>query len=439
MSTFTSRQRAEQALLRLGQLHPKLIDLGLDRTFHLLEKLGHPHLAIPPQIHVAGTNGKGSTIAFLRAMLESANKKVHAYTSPHLVRFHERIRLAGQLIDDNALADLLEEVEGKNGSDVITFFEVTTAAAMLAFSRVKADLTLLETGLGGRTDSTNVITSPLVSIITPIARDHEHFLGTTITAIATEKAGIIKPSIPVISASQHPDAEAVLRQRSAELNSPFYMLEHEISYDNNTAGDGFHLTVEGQSLTAPSPGMIGPHQSDNAALAAAALMLTMPDIPQASIAAGIRSATWPARVQKLDQGKLVALCSKGQSIWLDGAHNRHGAAALAKSLKQIHDGKWVMIAGALNTRPPADFLNELKPLLEHLITITIPDQEASLTAQHLAETANELGISATPAQDIRAAIIIARDHSDKGKRPLIMGGSLYLSGYILKENGTLPD
>jgi dihydrofolate synthase/folylpolyglutamate synthase len=185
--------------------------------------------------------------------------------------------------------------------------------------------------------------------------------------------------------------------------------------------------------------MIGPHQSDNAALAAAAIMLTMPDIPQASIAAGIRSATWPARVQKLDQGKLVALCSKGQSIWLDGAHNRHGAAALAKSLKQIHDGKWVMIAGALNTRPPADFLNELKPLLEHLITITIPDQEASLTAQHLAETANGLGISATPAQDIRAAIIIARDHSDKGKRPLIMGGSLYLSGYILKENGTLPD
>jgi dihydrofolate synthase/folylpolyglutamate synthase len=439
MPISLSRQRAEQALLRLGQLHPKLIDLGLERTFHLLEKLGHPHLALPPQIHVAGTNGKGSTIAFLRAILESANKKVHAYTSPHLVRFHERIRLAGQLIDDDALADLLEEVESKNGSDSITFFEVTTAAAMLAFSRIAADVTLLETGLGGRTDSTNVISSPMVSIITPIDRDHEHFLGTSITAIATEKAGIIKPSVPVLSAPQHPDAEAVLRQRSAVLNSPFYMLGKEIAFETDGSGGGFRLTVEGKNLTAPTPSMIGPHQSDNAALAAAAVMLTMPDIPPASIIAGIRSATWPARVQKLDQGRLVALCPQGQSIWLDGAHNRHGAAALAKSLVHIHNGKWVMIAGALNTRPPADFLKELKPLIHHLVTVTIPEQDASLSAEHLAETASQLGISASPANNIEAAIAEASDHSDHGNRPLIMGGSLYLSGYILKENGSLPD
>jgi len=438
MPNSLSRQRAEQALLRLGQLHPKLIDLGLDRTFNLLEKLGNPHLSIPPQIHVAGTNGKGSTIAFLRAMLEHANNKVHAYTSPHLVRFHERIRLAGRLIDDDTLADLLEEVETKNGSDSITFFEVTTAAAMLAFSRIEADITLLETGLGGRTDSTNVISSPLISIITPIDRDHEHFLGTTINAIATEKAGIIKPSVTVISAHQHPEAEAVLRQRSKELNSSFYMLGKEVAFDHDQMG-GFHITVEGQSLSSPAPTMIGPHQSDNAALAAAALMLTMPETPQFSILAGIRAATWPARVQKLDHGKLVALCTQGQSIWLDGAHNRHGAAALAKSLTHLHDGKWVMIAGALNTRPPADFLNELKPLIHHLVTIAIPEQDASLSAEHLAETASQLGISASPATDISAAIAQANHHNDQGNRPLIIGGSLYLSGYILKENGSLPD
>ena len=439
MPISPSRQRAEQALLRLGQLHPKLIDLGLDRTFSLLEKLGNPHLSIPPQIHVAGTNGKGSTIAFLRAMLEHAHKKVHAYTSPHLVRFHERIRLAGQLIGDDALADLLEEVEAKNGSDIITFFEVTTAAAMLAFSRINADVTLLETGLGGRNDSTNVIASPLATIITPIARDHEHFLGTTITAIATEKAGIIKPSVPVISAPQHPEAEAVLRQRSAELNSPFYYLGEDITYDRQGTSGEFRISVEGQDLTSPAPGMIGRHQSDNAALAASALILTMPEITPKSLLAGIQSASWPARVQKLDHGRLVALCPYGQSIWLDGAHNRHGAAALAKSLADIHNGKWVMIAGALNTRPPADFLNELKPLLHHLVTVTIPEQDASLTAEHLAETALQLGISANPAQSLDAAIAEASQHSENGKRPLIMGGSLYLSGYILKENGSLPD
>ena len=207
--------------MRLGQLHPKLIDLGLDRTYALLEKLGSPHLDLPPVIHIAGTNGKGSTLAFIRAILEHNGQTAHVYSSPHLVRFNERIRLAGRLIDDDALADLLEQVEDKNSGTDITFFEVTTAAAMLAFAQTPADFTLLETGLGGRMDSTNVIDQPLVTIISPIAKDHEHFLGNTITAIAGEKAGIMKPNVPVISACQHPEAAAVLHKHAKTLGCPF--------------------------------------------------------------------------------------------------------------------------------------------------------------------------------------------------------------------------
>ncbi|MGB2097354.1 MAG: bifunctional folylpolyglutamate synthase/dihydrofolate synthase, partial [Candidatus Puniceispirillales bacterium] len=222
MPSVLQNPRAEHALMRLGQLHPKLIDLGLDRTFALLEKCGNPHLALPPVIHIAGTNGKGSTLAFIRAMLEQHGKSAHVYSSPHLVRFNERIRLSGALIEDDALADLLEEVEIKNAGAEVTFFEVTTAAAMLAFSRINADYTLLETGLGGRMDSTNVIEQPAVAIISPIARDHEHFLGNNISAIAREKAGIMKQGVPVISAAQHPDAEAVLRDHARSLHCPFW-------------------------------------------------------------------------------------------------------------------------------------------------------------------------------------------------------------------------
>jgi dihydrofolate synthase/folylpolyglutamate synthase len=437
MPLVKQNPRAEHALMRLGQLHPKLIDLGLDRTFALLEKCGHPHLALPPVIHIAGTNGKGSTLAFIRAMLEQHGKSVHVYSSPHLVRFNERIRLSGALIDDDALADLLEEVEMRNAGAEVTFFEVTTAAAMLAFSRTDADFILLETGLGGRMDSTNVIEQPAVTIISPIARDHEHFLGNSITAIAREKAGIMKLGVPVISAAQHPDAEAVLRNHAKSLDCPFWQLGTDITITMQEDG-GFTLTWQEQSISCPAPLLKGQHQIENAALAAAAVMLVAPGISSSAIGKGVAKANWPARIQALKTGRLISRCPAGQKIWLDGAHNRHGAEALAKSLQDIDNRKWVMIAGALNTRPPADFLDALKPLLHHLITITIPDQEASLTAETLSQTATDLGIASSTATDLPRALDMATAIT-KGDMPLIIGGSLYLSGHVLTENETIPE
>lgn len=437
MPPVLQNPRAEHALMRLGQLHPKLIDLGLDRTFALLEKCGNPHLALPPVIHIAGTNGKGSTLAFIRAMLEQHGKSAHVYSSPHLVRFNERIRLSGALIEDDALADLLEEVEIKNAGAEVTFFEVTTAAAMLAFSRINADYTLLETGLGGRMDSTNVIEQPAVAIISPIARDHEHFLGNNISAIAREKAGIMKQGVPVISAAQHPDAEAVLRDHARSLHCPFWQLGTDITITMQ-GENGFTLTWQDKTISCPAPELKGQHQIENAALAAAAVLLAAPDISSSAISKGVAMANWPARIQELSTGRLVSRCPAGQKIWLDGAHNRHGAEALAKSLQDINNGKWVMIAGALNTRPPADFLDALKPLLHHLITITIPDQEASLTAETLSQTATDLGIASTPATDLPRALDMAASIT-KGEMPLIIGGSLYLSGHVLTENETIPE
>ena len=436
MPPILQNQRAEHALKRLGQLHPKLIDLGLDRTYALLEKLGSPHLNLPPVIHIAGTNGKGSTLAFIRAMLEHNGQTAHVYSSPHLVRFNERIRLAGRLIDDDTLADLLEHVEDKNGGTDITFFEVTTAAAMFAFAKTPADFTLLETGLGGRMDSTNVIDQPIVTIISPIAKDHEHFLGNTITAIAAEKAGIMKPNVPVISACQHPEAAAVLHKHAKTLGCPFWQMGEDITINEHPDG-GFILNWQDHKIDCPAPGLMGAHQRENAALAAVAAMLASPKISISAIKDGIAAADWPARIQALKTGRLINRCPKGQQIWLDGAHNRHGAEALAQSLKQIHSSKWVMIAGALNTRPAADFLSALKPLLQHLITITIPDQEASLDADELCQTAMQLGIAATATPDLTTAIDLAVSHSN-GALPIIIGGSLYLSGHVLTENETYP-
>ena len=431
------QDRAADALLRLSALHPKRIDLGLARVLQLLEKLGNPQHNLPPIIHVAGTNGKGSVIAFLRAMGAAAGWRIHAYTSPHLVRFHERIRLNGRLIDDDALADLLDEVEAKNAGATATFFETTTAAAFLAFSRMEADMLLLETGLGGRADATNVII-PRLSIITPIAHDHEHFLGDNITAIAGEKAGIIKAGAATISAPQTPEATEILRAQAAAVGSPFYQLGAEIAFSKKADG-GFTLQLGDAILDAPPPSLCGAHQVENAALGAAALLLAFPEIPHQAMRDGIGAATWQARMGRLDKGALCA--ATDAPIWLDGAHNRHGAAALAASLRQLHPkgnrGKWILIAGMLNTRPPCDFLGELKPLIHHLITVPIPDQEASLTPEELAAAAKTLGINATPADSIPAALDASKQHGTT--MPIIIGGSLYLAGHVLTLNGTPPD
>ena len=446
MPTFSAapnnaRSRALKALDRLALLHPKLIDLGLDRSFTLLEKLDNPHHHLPPTIHVAGTNGKGSTIAFLKAIAEEAGLKVHVYSSPHLCRFNERIRLAGKLIDDGRLADLLEEVEAANGNMAATFFEVTTAAAMLEFSRVPADLLLLETGLGGALDSTNVLKAPLAAIITPIAHDHEHFLGTDLGQIAGQKAGIMRAKTPCYSAIQKTEVMHVLTTHAKNIGASLQVAGRDFHLTKTDAG-GIHLSSRVQDFSLPTPGLRGPHQFYNAGLAAACLSdlakkNLLPSRGQTkwenAFVTGIKAAVWPGRVQQLTTGLLAEIWPQ-RPVWLDGAHNAHGAQALATTLGQIYNGKWNIICGALNTRNPAEFLAPLVPLAGSVRCISIVGQPASLSAAEMTDAALAQGLDATPA----TSIVNAFDHLNPA-HPVIICGSLYLAGHVLLQNKTLPD
>ena len=416
----------------MAELHPKLIDLGLDRSLNLLDRLGNPQDQLPPVIHLAGTNGKGSTAAFVMAMAQTAGLSCHSYSSPHLCRFHERIRLADRLITDAQLADLLDEVEQANAGQPITFFEITTAAAMLAFSRQPADLLILETGLGGRLDSTNVVARPRACIITPIARDHEHFLGSDLAGIAVQKAGIMRAGVPVISAAQPAAAASALQQQAETIGAELILGGRD--WQHQQLADGRVVVTEGgRKLDLPAPSLAGPHQADNAALAALALTYSqLLDNPERGFA-GISRAQWPGRVQDLSGGKLAEKLDS-QPLWLDGAHNAHGAAALAASLIGKYQQKWTLIYGALNNRPAAEFLEQLKPLAGHVITLAIPEQPNAHTAEDLVAAARAAGLTAESAADLPAALQAAR-----GRGPVLMCGSLYLVGYILAANETLPE
>ena len=428
--------RAAAALERLAALHPKLIDLGLDRTRDLLARLGNPHHRLPPVIHVAGTNGKGSVIATARAMAEAAGLRVHVYASPHLCRFNERIRLAGSLIADGPLADLLEEVETANGDAPVTFFEVTTAAAFLAFSRVDADLLLLETGLGGALDSTNVLDAPAATVITPVARDHEHFLGSDIAGIAGQKAGIMRRGVPCIAAAQEDDALAALKDHAAAIGAPLGIMGTDIGWTPFDDG-GVAIELEGKTVTLPAPALRGAHQQANAALAAAALATAMPHIPQSALADGVTQTVWPGRLHRLAEGSLTSLLD--QPVWIDGAHNAHGASALAAALPAIDAGKWHFICGALNTRPASEFLSRIAPLAASIHCVAIPDQPASLQAETLAAEAGEVHPGARAAPSVAGALQAIAGGSGDADRPVMICGSLYLAGYVLAANGTLPD
>ena len=432
--------RVLAALDRLTRLHPKLIDLSLNRSFMLLDKLGNPHHHLPPTIHVAGTNGKGSVISFLRAMAEAAGLNVHVYSSPHLCRFKERIRLAGSLISDEKIADLLEEVETVNGDMAVTFFEVTTAAAMLIYSRVPADLLLLETGLGGALDSTNVLTKPLATIITPIAKDHEHFLGSNLTDIASQKAGIMRKDTPCFSASQDNEVAFVLDSYAAKIGASIYQAGRDFHLSPVPDG-GIHLSFGDTNIALPTPTLRGAHQLENAGLAAACLTeITRQNllasasetIATAALNSGTVNAVWPGRVQSLSNGAFANQWPH-QPIWLDGAHNAHGATALANALQEIHVGKWNIICGALNTRDPAEFLTPLASLAGPVRCLTIPGQNASLEAEILAKTAAALGFDSAPSKNIEVALSTLDP-----VLPVIICGSLYLAGYALVQNKTLP-
>ncbi len=429
-----------RVLTRLEGLHPRKIDLSLDRIRILLHALGDPHLALPPIVHIAGTNGKGSTAAFLRAMGEQAGLRVHAYTSPHLVRFNERIRLDGTLVSDAVLIAALERCETASRGRPITFFEITTAAAFLLFAENPADLLILEVGLGGRFDATNVIDRPALSIITAIALDHREFLGNDLTSIAREKAGIMRANVPVIFGPQQPEAELALLEEATRLRAPFHGPGRDWTVRPQL--DGLLYSDDTRMVLLPRPALIGHHQADNAGLAAAAaLRLQIPELPIHAIAAGIANAYWPARMQKLATGPLWMLATAhGAELWLDGAHNPHAAAALAVTLgdMQADDPRPViLITGLLNTKDAQGFFAELAGVAPKILTVPVPGSAQGIPADLLAAQAGLAGLAAQALPDFVTAVRAALDEASSPPR-IVICGSLYLAGAVLAQEGP-PD
>ena len=436
--------QVDSILTRLLALHPKRIDLSLDRVERLLAALDHPERKLPPVIHIAGTNGKGSTTAFLRAILEAAGLRVHAYTSPHLVNFNERFRIGqngeGKLVSDEDLSTALEECERANGGEPITVFEITTAAGFLLFSRQPADVLLLEVGLGGRLDATNVIDAPLASIITPISIDHTDFLGDTIEKIAAEKAGIVKAGAPVIVAAQNRDALSVIERQAARLKAPII-----IAGENWTATEERGRLVyqdDNGLLDLPAPKLYGRHQFENAGLAIAALRaIPQFKIPPSAYEAGMTKADWPARLHRLSAGRLVDLTPPGSELWLDGGHNPDGGRAIAAALADLEERvsrPLVLIVGMLATKDFAGFLNNFSGLARRLIAVPVPGAEKGLGADVVAEAARALDIPAVSRGNLDEALDAVRKLDLEPPPRILITGSLYLAGDVLRENGTPP-
>ena len=430
-----------ESLERLKRLHPKLIDLSLDRIRQLLERLGNPQLRLPPIVHIAGTNGKGSLVAYLRAIAAAAGYGVHSYISPHLVDFNERITLAGQAISDPHLAEVLDRVEVVNDGQPITLFEITTAAAFLAFAETPADLLILEVGLGGRLDATNVVAQPLVTAITPISLDHQNYLGATLERIAAEKAGIIKPSVPVIVGAQEAAAAAVIDSRAAELKAPLFRFGREWDFQRRASGLEFHWHGEGQqeksySAALPTPSLFGAHQFGNAATAAAVAELLRPNfgrMTEEAVALGLRTATWPARMQRLTSGRLTRGLGAGDELWLDGGHNVGAGVALRETLEPWRDRPLVLIFGMLETKDPEGFLREVAPLVSRFIAVQVPNETLAVPKERLAATAAALGIESSHSDSVSEALAMILDAPHPPLRVLICG-SLYLAGSVLAVN-----
>ncbi len=420
-------QSSDVILDRMMALHPKIIDLTLDRVWRLLGALDNPQLNMPPVIHIAGTNGKGSIQAMIRAGLEGAGRLAHAYTSPHLARFHERIRLAGELISEPDLTKVLDECYAANGGENITYFEITTCAALLAFARTKADYTLLEVGLGGRLDATNVVERPAVTVITPISIDHEQFLGNTLGKIAAEKAGIIKPGVPCIVGPQEDEALEVIEYTAARLGAPLMV-----------CGQHWHVHEENGRLVyqdetglrdLPLPNLLGAHQIQNAGAALAVLRhLQMGDT---AYEAAVTKAEWPARMQRLKAGPLIDQAPQAE-LWLDGGHNAAAGIALADVLAKLPQKPTHMICGMLNTKDVTGYLAPLARQAATLTAVSIPGEANTLSAEDTAAAAAQVNLPASTASSVGEALS-AITTNDPQARVLICG-SLYLAGNILREN-----
>jgi dihydrofolate synthase/folylpolyglutamate synthase len=428
---------------RLLALHPKLIDLTLDRMWRILAELDHPQRRLPPVILVAGTNGKGSTVAFLRAMLEAAGRTVHVYTSPHLVRFNERIRLGapggGVLVADEELAAALAEAERLNAGAPITFFEITTAAAFLLFSRHPADVLLLEIGMGGRLDATNVIERPLATVITSISLDHRDFLGDTVAKIAAEKAGILKRDVVAVVAPQPDEARHVIERQAARLGAPLKIA----GQDWTVTSERNRLVYQDEDglLDLPAPRLFGRHQFDNAGTAIATLRAVAPTrLAVAAVEAGVANATWPARMQRLSHGPLLGLVPDGSEVWLDGAHNIDGGRAIAAALADLEERvsrPLVLVVGMQATKDYEGFLANFSGLARYVIAVPL-QQGKALPPDSIAQAARQVGIPAGTSDTIEAALAaIARLNLESAPR-ILFTGSLYVAGEILAANGTPP-
>jgi len=415
-------------LERMMTLHPKVIDLTFDRIDPLLATLGHPERKLPPVIHIAGTNGKGSTQAMIRAGLEGAGKSVHAYISPHLARFHERITLAGEHISEPALTDLLDRCYTANNGDTITYFEITTAAALLAFAETPADYTLLEVGLGGKMDATNVVDIPALTVITPVSIDHTQFLGNTLTEIAAEKAGILKRGVPCIVGPQPDEALEVIEATANRLGAPL-MVHGQHWHVWEERGRLIYQDETGL-LDLPLPALIGAHQIQNAGIAIAALRRLGFD--ETACEAAVTNAKWPARLQRLQHGPLVDLAGTAE-LWLDGGHNPAAGHALSEALTRLPARPLHLICGMLNTK---DITGYLRPLAQHaksLHAVSIPGETATLPAAETAKAAKQVGMETHIADSVQSAIadIIQTDPNAR----ILICGSLYLAGVVLRENG----
>ena len=414
-------------LERMMALHPKIIDLTLDRVWRLLAALGHPERGVPPVIHIAGTNGKGSTLAMIRAGLEGVGQTAHAYTSPHLARFHERIRIAGALITEEHLTEVLDRCETANGAESITYFEITTVAAFLAFAETQADWTLLEVGLGGRLDATNVFKAPALTIITPVSIDHTQFLGDTLREIAGEKAGIIKRGVPVVVGPQPEAALEVIERVAERAGAP--VLAHGQHWHVWEERGRLVFQDETGLLDLPMPALAGRHQVQNAGAALAALRCL--GFGEDAGVAALRNVTWPARMQRLRQGPLVD-AANGAELWLDGGHNPAAGEMIADLLADLPPRATHLVCGMLNTKDVAGFLRPLAPVATSLTAVSIPGEAATLSAEQTAEIAAACDHDAGTAADVAQAIgaIAARGPAAR----ILICGSLYLAGRVLREN-----
>ncbi len=428
------------------QLHPKGFDLSLDRIRGLLEKLGNPHLKLPPVIHIAGTNGKGSASAFCRALLEAGGFGVHVHTSPHLVNWHERYRLAapggGKLVSDDVLTEAIERVDAANGGRHITVFEILTAVAFVLFSEHPADVVVLEVGLGGRFDATNVIPDPAVSLIMPVSVDHQAYLGDQVALLAAEKAGITKQSCPVAVGFQPFDeARDVILATAERLGCPLSVYGQDfLAYEEH--GRMVFQNEDGL-IDLPLPRLPGRHQIGNAAAAIEAVTMAGFVIPDKAIEKALTVVDWPARMQRLTHGALVDLAPAASEIWLDGGHNPGAGAVIAEAfgdLEECSSRPLYLITGMINTKDPVGYFEAFAGMARHVFTVPIPSSDAGIPNDVLAAAAEKAGLSAEPVHSVANALKLLRTVSAPDDMPprILIGGSLYLAGEVLRDNGTPP-